>query len=132
MAGKTQTNTASCSPQTFSLVALNYFSVRHEFVITIVIFRFAFYFNYKQPRCIDNITWNAKMVAEHVGTIAKTAWPTDGIPTGLSAHGYQASPRSTYMISSLPQRRFTSLSEQIRLHKLRKRRCGREEIMYNE
>ena len=93
MAGKTQTNSASGSPQITLLVILNYFPVRHEFEITIVIFRFTVDLNYKRFRCTNNITWNAKMVAEHVGTIAKTAWPTDGIPTGLSAHGYQASPR---------------------------------------
>ena len=105
MAGKTQTDSASRSPQTLFLVILNYLPVRCEMNIAIVVFHFVIYSNYKRFRYTDNIAWNAKMVAEHVGTIAKTAWPTDGIPTGLSAHGYQASPRYLYMISSLPQRR---------------------------
>ena len=54
------------------------------------------------------------MVAEHVGTIAKRAWPTDGIPTGLSAHGYQASPRLSFMLISLTQQRHNSLTKRIR------------------
>ena len=39
------------------------------------------------------------MVAEHVGTIVKRAWPIDGIPTGLPAHGYQDSPRLSIIFS---------------------------------
>ena len=87
MAGKTQTKLASGSPQTFLLVISTYFPVRCEMKIAIIVLRSVVHSNYKRFRCTNNITWNAKMVAEHVGTIAKTAWPTDGIPTGLSAHG---------------------------------------------
>ena len=114
MAGKTQTNSASGSPQTIFLVISNCFPVPCEMKIVIFLCHFVVHSNYKRFRCSDNIAWNAKMAAEHVGAIAKTAWPTDGIPTGLSAHGYQASPHSLYMISSLPQRRFLSLSKRIR------------------
>ena len=40
-----------------------------------------------------NITRGAKMMVEHVDLIAKKARPTDGLPTGLPAHGYRASSR---------------------------------------
>ena len=73
MAGKTQTNSASGSPQIPFFVISNYFPVRREFKITFVIFRFTVDLNYKRFRCTNNITWNAKMVAEHVGTIAKNS-----------------------------------------------------------
>ena len=73
MAGKKQANSASGSLQTHLRVILYYAPVRYKMKIAIVIFLFVRISNYKRFRCTDNITWNAKMVAEHVGTIAKTA-----------------------------------------------------------
>ena len=111
MAGKKQANSASGSLQTLFRVISNYAPVRYKMEIAIVVFFFVRLLNYKRFRCNDNITWNAKMVAEHVGTIATRAWPIDGIPTGLSAHGYQASPRFLNLFTSLLQQRQYGLIE---------------------
>ena len=50
-----------------------------------------------------NITRSAKMMVEHVDLIAKKARPTDGLPTGLPAHGYRASSRYLIFFPPLSQ-----------------------------
>ena len=105
MAGKIRIKLASYSPRTIILAIPNFFPVPCEIEIAIVVFLFVIRSNYKRFRYTDNITWNAKMIAEHVGTIAKRAWYTDWasrtwVP-GLAS--------LSFILASLSQLRYLSL-----------------------